>query len=194
VFGTGEIVISSRIEVGRIGLPDLPKMGLTLSLPEALGSVEWWGRGPHESYRDRKRGARVGHHASQVGALGHPYIRPQESGNLTDVRWIALAAPDGVGLLAVADSTMEASALLNEDRDFDEGPAKQFRHGWDVIPRDRVTLDLDHGQMGVGGDTSWGARPHPEYTLPAGPYSYRVRLVPFGPGSGSVEALARQKW
>ncbi len=57
-----------------------------------------------------------------------------------------------------------------------------------------MTLDLDYAQMGLGGDTSWGARVHPEYSLPAGPYAYRVRLVPFGPGTRTPEQIARDRW
>jgi len=194
VFGNGEILVSSSLETGRIGLPDLPKVGLTMVLADSLRRVEWFGRGPHESYADRKRGAKVGRWSAEVDDLAHVYIRPQETGNLTDVRWIALSRADGVGILAVADSVMSVSALPNPDADYDGGPDEELRHAWDVRPRGPVYLDLDHAQMGVGGDTSWGARVHPEYTLPPGPYAYRVRLVPFGPGGRPLEVLARERW
>jgi beta-galactosidase len=194
VLGNGEILVTSSLQTGRIGLPDLPRVGMTLILADSLRRVEWFGRGPHESYADRKRSAKVARWSAQVDDMAHPYIRPQETGNLTDVRWIALSGPDGVGLLAVADSTMSASALPNPDADYDAGPDKELRHAWDVRPRGPVYLDLDLAQMGVGGDTSWGARVHPEYTLPPGPYAYRVRLVPFGPGGRPLEAVARELW
>ena len=144
--------------------------------------MSWFGRGPHETYWDRKSGAPVGLYRARVRDLLTPYIRPQENGNRTDVRWVALTAEDGVGLLITGDPTMEFSALHFTDDDFDEGPEPTHRHLWDLIPRDQVTLDLDMRQMGVGGDTSWGARPLPQYRLPAGPYQYRLRILPFQAG------------
>jgi len=194
VFGNGEVVITSSLEPGALDLPDLPKFGLTLTLSRTLDKVEWFGRGPHENYSDRKAGAAVGVYSSPVENLHTPYIRPQENGNRTDVRWVALSNESGLGLLAVADSLIEFSALEFDDEDFDEGDRPTHRHAWDPIPKDHVTLDLDLVQMGVGGDTSWGARPHPAYLIPPGPYRYRLRLVPFDPVRDSVWELSRTQW
>ncbi len=194
VFGNGEVVVAGALHLDDPGLPDLPKYGMTLTLPPALHEVEWFGRGPQENYRDRKTGAPVGLYSSSAGDLLTPYIRPQENGNRADTRWVALSDSEGVGLLAVADSVMEFSALYFDDEDFDEGEAPTYRHVWDLNPRDHVTLDLDLGQMGVGGDTSWGARPHPQYALPAKPYAYRFRLVPFGTRGKRPGELARERW
>jgi beta-galactosidase len=194
VFGNGEIVLSSSLAVGALGLPDLPKFGLSLRLSSHLQQARWFGRGPHESYSDRKSGAAIGVYEASVADLYYPYIRPQENGNRTDVRWVALSGTDGVGLLAVADSVLEFSALFNEDEDFDEGNQPTHRHSWDVVPRDYILLDLDFGQMGVGGDTSWGARPHPQYRLPALPYSYRVKLIPFDSAQRSPMEHSRYRW
>ncbi|MGW8265226.1 MAG: glycoside hydrolase family 2 TIM barrel-domain containing protein [Longimicrobiales bacterium] len=194
VFGNGEIVISGSLSTPGETAPDLPKYGFTLHLPPAMEAVSWFGRGPHESYRDRKSGARVGRHEAMVEDLFHAYIRPQETGNRTDVRWVALTGEEGAGLLVMADPAMEFSALPFQDDDLDEGHAPVYRHVWDLQPRDRVVLDLDFAQMGVGGDTSWGARPHPQYRLRPGPYGFRVRLVPLRPGGEGVEELAGQRW
>ncbi len=194
VFGNGEVVVAGALHLDDPGLPDLPKYGMTLTLPENLHEVEWFGRGPQENYRDRKTGAPVGLYSSSVGDLLTPYIRPQENGNRVDTRWVALSDSVGVGLLAVADSVMEFSALFFDDEDFDEGETPIYRHVWDLNPRDHVTLDLDLGQMGVGGDTSWGARPHPQYEFPARPYGYRFRLVPFGNRGKRPRELAREMW
>ena len=194
LFGNGEVVVRGDLHLSEPELPNLPKYGMTLTLPRSLDQVEWFGRGPQESYRDRKTGAPVGLYSSSVDGLFTPYIRPQENGNRADVRWVALSNSEGVGFLAVADSVMEFSALPFDDDDFDEGELPTHRHVWDLVPRDHVTLDLDMGQMGVGGDTSWGARPHPRYSLPAKPYSYRFRLVPFGNQSRAPRELARERW
>jgi beta-galactosidase len=194
IFGNGEIVISASLQPGGPNLPDLPKFGLTLTLSGSLDQVVWFGRGPHENYRDRKSGAAVGVYELPVDGLFYPYIRPQEAGNRTDVRWVALSDGEGTGLLAVADSVMEFSALRFEDEDLDEGVSPVHRHVWDLEPRDQVTLDLDLGQMGVGGDTSWGARVHTGYRLPPRPYRYGVRLVPFRPEGRRIPEMVRDRW
>jgi beta-galactosidase len=194
IFGNGEVVVTSSMEVGALDLPDLPKFGLSLTLPPEMNRVMWFGRGPHENYSDRKSGAAIGVYSAEVGDLYTPYIRPQENGNRTDVRWAALYREGGMGLLAVADQVMEFSALNNDDADFDEGDLPTHRHAWDIDPRDHITLDLDLIQMGVGGDTSWGARPHPQYRVPPEPYGYRVRLVPFDPGERTPTRISRQIW
>ncbi|MFC1640241.1 glycoside hydrolase family 2 TIM barrel-domain containing protein, partial [Gemmatimonadota bacterium] len=194
VFGNGEVVITNTFTPGEPGLPDLAKVGMTFTLPRSFEQVMWYGRGPHESYEDRKTGAEVSVYSSTVEDMFFPYIRPQESGNRADVRWVALTNEDGFGLLAVCDSLMSVSAMLYTDEDLDEGDSYTYRHTVDLEPRDYVTLDLDHAQMGLGGDTSWGAVIHPQYRLPAKRYEYRVRLVPFGPGDKTPVELAKQRF
>ncbi len=194
VFGTGEVVITNEFEPGTESIPDLPKLGITLTLPRSIERVDWLGRGPYENYWDRKTGAAVGAYSSTVEELFFSYIRPQETGNRADVRWVALTNEEGVGLLAVSDSVMSFSALLYADEDLDEGDSYTYRHTFDLEPRDYVTLDLDYAQMGLGGDTSWGARPHPQYRLPPRRYEYSVRLLPFGPGDGAPSEIALQRF
>jgi beta-galactosidase len=194
VFGNGEIVITNSFTPGEIGLPDLPKFGMTLTMPAGVDRAQWYGRGPYESYVDRKIGSAVGVYSMGVDDMYYPYIRPQENGNRSDVRWIALRNGEGIGLLAVADSVMEVSALRFDDSDFDEGDEKTYRHAYDVQQRDHITLDLDYRQMGLGGDTSWGAVILPQYRVPASEYSYRVRLMPFGPGDPTPMQLSKQRF
>lgn len=194
VFGNGEVVITNTFTPGVFDLPNLPKMGMTLTLPGSFDRVEWYGRGPHESYADRKTGAAVGAYRRGVEDMFYPYIRPQENGNRTDVRWIALTNEAGVGLLAVGDSLINASAMFFADEDLDEGDSKTYRHTFDLEPRDYVTLDLDHRQMGLGGDTSWGAVILPHYRISPRSYEYRVRLLPFGPSYGSPMILSKQRF
>ncbi len=191
VYGSGDVVVEGAFEPGRGDLPNLPRFGMTMTLPGAFNNLAWFGRGPHESYWDRKTGAAVGLYEGAVWDQYHDYSRPQENGNKTDVRWIALSNDAGTGLLVVGLPFLSASAhqFLNEDLDHDPGAQ---RHGIDVKPRDLVTLNLDYKQMGVGGDNSWGARTHPEYTLPAQPYAYRFRLRPFSPDDPPPSVLSRQ--
>ena len=120
----------------------------------------------------------------------HHYSRPQENANKTDVRWIALKNAKGQGLKAIGDEPLSASAwpYLQSDIDFVAGKDGSesasglvpvtTKHGAELPMRDIVTLNIDHKQMGVGGDTSWGRLVHAEYTIPAKSYSYGFTLVP----------------
>jgi beta-galactosidase len=194
VFGTGDIIIKNRFIPGAIGLADMPRFGVSMTVPAGLENMEWYGRGPHETYWDRKAGAAVGVYRGKVEEQYHPYARPQENGNKTDVRWVALTDDDGIGLLAVGMPLLSVSALPFGIEDLDPGPVKKQRHTIDVKKRDWITLNLDYRQMGVGGDTSWGARTHEGYTLPAKEYTYTFRLRPFSPRDGTPMSLSKQKF
>ncbi len=171
VDGKGEIVV--EMEVDPAGdLPDLPRMGMSVALAGEFRQMTWFGRGPGESYWDRKTGAAVGLWSGPVEEEFHPYVRPQETGNKTDVRWVKLCNEDGEGLLAKGMPLMEVSAWPFTQEDLESG-----RHAAELPRRDLVTLHLDLHQMGVGGDNSWGARPHSGYTLPARKWVFRFTLT-----------------
>ena len=196
VFGSGDIIINNKFVPGSTNLPEIPRIGMTMSLPMEFDNLSWYGRGPHENYWDRKTGAPVGVYSGKVIDQYHPYIRPQENGNKCDIRWVALTNDQGLGLLAVGMPLLSISAhhFLNED--FDPGPEKQQRHTYRIRKRELVTLNLDYKQMGVGGDTSWGdrARPHPQYTLYAQEYNYSYRLRPFAGKEGTPMALSKKRF
>jgi beta-galactosidase len=187
----GDVTVHHRFTPGDTTLPDLPRLGTRFTMPAAFDHVTWWGRGPHESYWDRKTSARVGLYAARAADLYHPYVRPQENGTRADVRWMAMTNADGVGLLAVGMPLLEASALPYLQEDFDEGQTKLNRHPTDVVPRDLVEVRLDWHQMGVGGDNSWGALQLERYRLPLREYQWGFRLRPIARGDGSWFALAR---
>ena len=194
VFGNGDIVVSCRLLPEKLGLPNLPRLGMQFVLKGEFDRIQWLGRGPHETHWDRKSGARIGLYRGLVGDQYTPYVRPQENGNKTDVRWMALTNTQGVGLLVVGETLLEASALHFLPQDFDPGPAKQQRHASDLEPRDLITFNVDLHQMGVGGDTSWGARPHPQYSIPARDYNYRFRLRPFSSKEMTALDLSRMRF
>ncbi|MDH5405692.1 MAG: DUF4981 domain-containing protein [Candidatus Aminicenantes bacterium] len=192
IFGSGDVVINNRFVPGSGALPEIPRVGMKMTLPGAFERISWYGRGPHESYWDRKTGAAVGVYHGSVMEQYHPYVRPQENGNKTDVRWVALINNQGMGLLAVGMPLLSISAHHFLIEDFDPGLEKRQRHTYHVKRRDLVTLNLDYKQMGVGGDDSWGARPHEEYTLPVQEYSYSFRLRPFSQKDGPPMILSKQ--
>jgi beta-galactosidase len=196
ILGSGDIIITNRFVPGSTDLPEMPRFGMKMTLPVEFDNISWYGRGPHENYWDRKTGSAVGVYCGKVMDQYHPYIRPQENGNKTDVRWVALTNDRGVGLLAVGMPLLSMSAHHFIDGDFDPGPKKRQRHTYHLKKRDLVTLRLDYKQMGVGGDTSWGdrARAHPEYTLPSKEYSYSFRLRPFSKKDGTPMVLSKHRF
>jgi beta-galactosidase len=199
VLGSGDILVDNALTKTGTTV-ELPRVGMNLLLPPDFDRMTWFGRGPFENYWDRKTAALVGRYSAPVDSLYVPYVRPQENGNRTDVRWVALTSAD-VGLLAVGDSVMEVEAHHNLPEDF-ETPGAGFvgrdetinRHVSDIRPRSLTWLALDLHQMGVGGDDSWGARTHPEYRLTAPRYRYVFRLRPFDPRAEDPDILARQRF
>ncbi|MFA9453555.1 MAG: glycoside hydrolase family 2 TIM barrel-domain containing protein, partial [Candidatus Aminicenantaceae bacterium] len=119
LYGNGDVVVRNEFEAA-MDLPNLPRFGMQMAVPIDYQNFTWYGRGPQESYWDRKTGAPVGVYGGTVWEQVHPYVRPQETGNKTDVRWLALTNNDGVGLMAVGVPRLSASArpLLNDDLDF----------------------------------------------------------------------------
>lgn len=186
IYGSGDIVIESSFNPGGVRLPDLPRFGMQMAIPAEFETLTWYGRGPHENYWDRNTGAPVGQYSGRVPDLLYQYVRPQEYGNRTDVRWLTLSNADGVGLLAVGMPLLSISAWPYTMADLERA-----RHINELPPRDTITVNLDYRQMGVGGDDGWGARVHPEYSLPCQPYSYRFRLRPYGPEMGELDGLVR---
>jgi beta-galactosidase len=186
VYGSGDVVVEARFTPGG-ELPELPRFGMQMAVPGALGTMTWLGRGPHENYWDRHTGAAVGRYSGRVEALIHDYVRPQENANRTDVRWVALTGADGRGLLASGLPLLSVSAWPYTMEDLEKAT-----HVNELPRRDTITLNLDLRQMGVGGDDGWGARPHAEYTLDAKPYAYGFRLRPYAPSMGSLDEVARR--
>ena len=181
IFGNGAMEITGRIlpfDYLNNELPELPRFGLKMELPLMFDNLKWYGRGPHENYVDRKTSAFVGLYNSTIAKQYHPYIRPQENGNKTDTRWLTLTNQDGVGVKIFGQSYFDFSAQQYTSEDFDFTPEQPFKHTCDLVPKDFITLHVDFGQMGVGGDDSWGAHTHDEFKLFPKPYSLRFLIQP----------------
>jgi len=188
VYGTGDIIIDSNFVPHGDSLPMLPRLGMQMAIPAQFNKLTWFGRGPQENYWDRKTGASIGLYTGNVNELIHRYVRPQENGNRSDVRWMALTDPNSVGLVAVGMPTIDISAWPFTMQDLEKA-----KHINEPPQADTITVNLDYKQMGVGGDDSWGARTHPEYTLPAKPYHYRLRLMPYSRERGNILKLTRRR-
>ncbi|MDT8300718.1 MAG: glycoside hydrolase family 2 TIM barrel-domain containing protein [Sedimentisphaerales bacterium] len=188
VYGTGDIIIDSNFAPHGESLPMLPRLGMQMAMPAQFNKLTWFGRGPHENYWDRKTGAALGLYTGNVNELMHRYVRPQENANRSDVRWMALTDPNSIGIVAVGMPTIDISAWPFTMQDLEKA-----KHIHEPSQADTITVNLDYRQMGVGGDDSWGARTHPEYTLPAKPYHYRLRLMPYSRERGNILKLTRQR-
>jgi beta-galactosidase len=182
VFGNGEIeVVGQFLPFENDGkkLPELPRFGVTMELPLQFENVKWYGRGPHENYSDRKMSSFVGIYNNTITEQYHPYIRPQENGNKTENRWLTLTNSEGIGLSIIGQPLFDFSAQKYTTDDFDLGNfEKPFKHTYDLIPKDFITLHVDFGQMGIGGDDSWGAHTHDEFKLFAKKYSLQFLIQP----------------
>jgi beta-galactosidase len=148
-----------------------PRLGLRMAVPAALDRVEWFGRGPGEAYADTGRAARVGRFAATVDQLQTPYLRPQENGNRREVRWATLADGDRVALRLEGEPTFDLTV-----RPWTSEHLDQADHPTDLRPDDRLWVNLDLAQQGIG-SASCGPGVLPAYRLDPGPASFTVRLL-----------------
>jgi len=179
IDGDGNIAIETELIGVHDSLPDLPRLGNAFKILQRFDHVKWYGRGPHENYIDRNTAALVGIFNARVEDLYVPYIRPQENGHRTDTRWVSFTDQSGKGVLIESQTSMGFNSHHQDISAFDPGEEKQQRHTTDIRKQDFVAISIDYKQMGVGGDDSWGARTHKEYTIPARDYTfkYTIRLL-----------------
>ncbi len=176
IDGKGEIAVDVHFFPCIKGLPEIPRFGISLTMPEGFDHVTYYGKGPHENYCDRNTSAFVGLYETGVNDMYYPYIRPQENGYRTDTRWLEVTNEVGEGLKFKADSLFGFSALNFCTEDLDQITKKNYKHTVDMIPRPETYVNIDYKQQGVGGDNSWGARPHEQYLLPAKEYKFSFKL------------------
>ncbi|MDQ8181610.1 glycoside hydrolase family 2 TIM barrel-domain containing protein [Pelagicoccus sp. SDUM812005] len=158
---------------------ELPRFGTLFELKKELAQVDWFGRGPHENYIDRASSAPVGAYSLPVHELGFDYIRPQENGYRTDVRHLSVYNPsNGKGLRFEGEKLIAFSATY-QDKDDMDSLKKQQLHPYQIEEQDRLFLNVDYRQRGVGGTNSWGASPLTKYTLPWIDYQYSFSISPF---------------
>ncbi|HQE91402.1 MAG TPA: glycoside hydrolase family 2 TIM barrel-domain containing protein [Anaerolineae bacterium] len=187
IYGSGDVIIEHHVVPEVPGLPFLPRIGLQMTLPGGYEQFTWYGRGPHENYVDRNYGAQVGIYSGTVDEQYVPYIVPEENGNKTEVRWVALTNAVGVGLLAVGSPWLEVSAHHYTTRDLTVA-----MHTYELHRRNDITLNLDYAQSGLG-SASCGPGRRPEYQLKPVETRYRVRLRPFSQAAESPLALSKQR-
>ncbi|WBY09262.1 glycoside hydrolase family 2 TIM barrel-domain containing protein [Sphingomonas sp. 7/4-4] len=189
--GDGSVEVEGAFTPSRPDLPDPLRVGMFFTMPSSTDMMEWYGRGPHESYQDRKTGAPLGLWRGRISDQNHDYMRPQETGNKTDVRWMELIQSGGGGLRVLGDAPLSMNALAFPYDDLSRRPPGT-RRSTDIVPRKEVSLMVDAVQSGVGGDNAWdkGGRPLRQYRVPLKPLLYSYRLSPFT-GQGTTPDKAK---
>lgn len=188
INGWGQIKVHCTLQKSTYK-SDIPRVGMRMQLPAMYRHLAYFGRGPFENYNDRKSAALIDLYHSNISKQYVPYIRPQENGYTTDVRWLALTDAVGEGLLVATGSETPIcfSALPMENEDFDTtsttnyktAKKRNYKHTYDIVEKQLVQLNVDLGQRGVGGDDSWYAKPQKKYLYtPQKTYEYSYFLIP----------------
>lgn len=190
----GAVNVLFHYTPGSKALPEMPRLGMRMILNPEYDVMTWLGRGPHENYADRKTSSPIGLYTATVREQFHPYVRAQETANKTDVRWVALRNNAGEGVLIVGEEPLNVSAWNFPQDDIDYVPFNvERRHGGSIEKKDMVWLNIDHRLMGVGGDTTWGAQVHPEYTITPKEWQYSFTLQPLEAQDDAAQE-AHNKW
>lgn len=169
VYGNGLIEVDNTIRVPE-SLPPLARVGFKLALPNSFSDVTWYGKGPYESYQDRKESALVGLYNGKVKEQHFPYVMPSENGNKTEVRWAKLSSGN-------AELIISGEPFINFNvQDYSQEALNTSRTTHELKRGDKTYLHIDYKQMGVGGDDSWSPRVHKEFILNYPVYKYSFSL------------------
>ncbi len=185
VYGSGDVLLETLV-TPLVELPPLPRLGVELMLAAGFDQFTWDGLGPHESYPDRRESVKRGVYSGTVAEQFQNYIRPQENGNKSDVRWAALTDRRGLGLLVTGQPLLSVSVHHYTAQDLTAA-----KHTYDLTPRPETILHLDYAQSGLGSQ-SCGPGPLPEYLLPSSEVRFTVRLTPFLAESVSPGTLSQR--
>lgn len=177
MLANGNVEVNMHFMSGNKALPEMPRLGMRMILKGDYDQMTWLGRGPQENYADRKSGYLIGKYSASVWEQYHPYVRAQETANKCDVRWFTLASKAGAGIRVEGAEPLSVSAWNFPQDDLLYVPSTiEHRHGGCVDKKDMVWVNIDHLQMGVGGDNTWGAMVHPEYTITPKEWSYSFTI------------------
>ena len=179
INNTGEILVSEYMKTSQgAEVADMFRFGMQVPMPKKYDRIEYYGRGPLENYLDRKEAADVGLYKQTVNEQYYPYIRPQETGTKSDIRFWKQMNSAGKGIEILSSSPFYASALNYSIESLDEGETKHQMHPEYVKPVDYVNLLLDGAQTGLASVNSWGARPLPQHQLKYGDHSFQFLIKP----------------
>ncbi|MFC2138469.1 beta-galactosidase domain 4-containing protein, partial [Bacteroidota bacterium] len=173
IMGNGLISVENNINT-RDSFPPLPRIGNLLKLSTDLINTEWYGRGPHENYPDRKFSAKIGLYNKKVNEHYVPYIKPQEYGNKTDTRWLKIISDDEYGIKLIFPEPLNFSI-----HEYSLENLSNANHTIDLKKADYLSLYIDFKQAGLGGDDSWSPRTHREFQIKENEFqfTYYIKLI-----------------
>ena len=176
----GELTVEQDLKVNpdAENKPNLLRYGMELQMPKEFDRVEFYGKGPNENYADRNNSDRLGIFTQLVKDQYYPYVRPQESGNKTQVRYWKVLTKDNKGLEFFSNEPMECSSLNYLTSDLYRGPVKNQEHSGDLVPRDFTSVHISQRQMGLGCIDTWGSLPIEKYMLPYQDYAFKFVIRP----------------
>ena len=178
----GEVIVRQQLATDKEAkIMPMFRYGMQLQMPKEFDAISYYGRGPVENYIDRNSSEFLGVYGGKVQDEYYPYVRPQESGNHTDVRWFRVMNAQGEGLEFYSNAPMEASALKFLTEDLDDGPSKDKkidRHSGDLTERPQTQVHIQKRQMGLGCVNSWGAWPRREYMVDYKDYDFTFAIRP----------------
>lgn len=179
VLNNAAVKVTAAIDLQNKKLPEMPRFGMRLTLPKSYEQIDFYGRGPWENYSDRNTAAFVGlYQQKAVDQFVKNYIRPQENGYKTDIRWVQFYDQQKNGIKITGVQPICFSALPYTTEDLDPGVTKKQQHPSDLHERKFMSVHIDLNQRGVGGDNSWGAYPHAPYLLTKNKYTYSYIIEP----------------
>lgn len=178
INSNGELSVQQTLSIDKNKeTPMLFKFGMQLVMPKSFNSISYYGEGPHENYIDRNYSSQVGIHNQTVSEQYYPYIRPQETGNKTAIRWCKLFG-NNIEIKVESNTFFNITALHYLSEDLDDGIKKDQRNAADISERDLTNFQIDYKQMGLGSITSWGDLPLEKYRLLEKEYSFKFKISP----------------
>ncbi len=182
IFGDGDISVENIFTPSK----DMIKFGMQIQIPKEYNKLTWFGRGPHENYWDRKTGAAVGIYSLMIEDFIHPYVKPQENANRTDIRWFAITNEEDQGLFIsdIGGTLLNISAWPYTQQDLDNA-----KHTHDLPPREAITLNIDYKQRGIGNSFIW-SKPIAKYRLKKkSKCRYKFLIKPYQKSMGDFSSI-----
>lgn len=179
INNNGTVKVTQKLEAGNTSdISNMFRFGMQMQMPENFDRIQYYGRGPIENYSDRNNSTLIGKYAQTVAEQFYSYIRPQETGTKTDIRWWQLTDINGDGLEFMSEAPFSASALNYTIESLDDGEQKDQRHSQEVQPVDFTNFCIDKVQMGLGCVNSWGTLPLEQYMVPYTNYEFTFIMKP----------------
>ena len=173
-------MVTQSLKTSEEEIANMFRFGMKMQMPKKFDNIKFYGRGPIENYADRNASTFLGIYTQKVEDQPYPYIRPQETGNKTDIRWWQQKSISGNGIEIVSEKPLSQSALFYTVETLDEGPVKKNGHFPELKKSDFITLCIDAEQMGLGCVTSWGVRalPSVDHRLPYADRTMTFKITP----------------